>query len=472
MARSRSRAPASRPLFARMVTLLLVVATVFAVFAAASASPSEPSDSPSKNVASGGKEMICPSGVAAECYPKVFEPTDFFQPVREDQDLPPGLHVRLNIYTGLREAKINDPSEDLPAGLAGLPVDSSVVLVDQPEQQEAAGASAATIPKGAPAYDPAGVVKDPGSHAGGEGSSSAITFHESIALVKGVAVGQVGTGPGQVSLTDAEHSRFLDALVEIDDVAHDIYYGLKLAEDHAITRQLLCLMSGGSVGDGRGHAAAQKASSAVAAATQNNPSALREIAKQWEAYKASPCVSTSGNAATNASTNANTNATTTTTLGEVVFGPYGGAAAASGDGTAPPDTTTTAWTRSRLLAINGLLKNEVIMRDFLASGGLTEMLRLLVDHEGDAAYDAVRQRAANVVHDNFLDASLGADTALWPAAAVVDAAPCNGNLHGHCWNHYAQQLAKAHKRDKGHWSHDLLKGLQQHKASKSGKSEL
>ncbi|CAK7214256.1 nucleotide exchange factor sil1 [Sporothrix curviconia] len=447
MARSRSRAPASRSIFTKMVFVFLVVAAVFAVFATASAPPSEDAISQNK-VASGGQEMICHTNVAAECYPKVFEPTAEFKQVHEDQDLPPGLHVRLNIYTGLREAKINDPNEELPAGLAGLPVDSSVVLVDQPEEEVAAA-----IPKGAPAYDPAGVVKDPGAHAGGEGSSSAITFHESIALVKGVAVGQVGTGPGQVSLTDAEQSRFLDALVEIDDVAHDIYYGLKLAEDHAITRQLLCLMSGGRVGDGSsGQAAAQKAAAAVAAATQNNPNALREIAKQWEAYKASPCMPAGGNA--------------TTLLGDVVFGPYGDAVPSAGS------TTSTSWTRSRLLAINGLLKNEVIMKDFLARGGLTEMLRLLVDHEGDAAYDSVRQRAANLVHDNFLDASMGADVALWPASAVVAGAPCNGNLHGHCWNHHAQQLAKAHKRDKNHWSHDLWKGLQQHKSGKSGKSEL
>ncbi|CAK7211961.1 nucleotide exchange factor sil1 [Sporothrix bragantina] len=452
MAGSRSQAPASRSIFTKMVFLFVVVAAVFFVFATASASPPR-DDSSQVKLATGGKEMICHTDVLAECYPKVFEPTTEFQQVHEDQDLPPGLHVRLNIYTGLREAKINDPNEELPAGLAGLPVDSSVVLVDQPEQEEQ---QEAIIPKGAPAYDPAGVVKDPGAHAGGEGSSSAITFHESIALVKGVAVGQVGAGSGKVSLTEAEHSRFLDALVEIDDVAHDIYYGLKLAEDHAITRQLLCLMSGGSVGsdsiETRGHAAAQKASAAVAAATQNNPNALREIAKQWETYKASPCVPAGGSNAT------------TTTLGDVIFGPYVAVAEDS--------KATAAWTRSRLLAINGLLKNEVVMKDFLARGGLTEILRLLVDHEGDAAYDAVRQRAANLVHDNFLDESMGADVALWPESAVVGGEPCNGNLHGHCWSHHAQQLSKAHKRDKSHWSHELVKGLQQRKASKSGKSEL
>ncbi|CAK7198581.1 nucleotide exchange factor sil1 [Sporothrix eucalyptigena] len=447
MARLRKQAPASRSILTKMLFLFLLLGALFAASATASLPRSKSNENEQVPLATGGKEMICHSDIAAECYPKVFEPTNEFQRVHEDQDLPPGLHVRLNIYTGLREAKINDDSEELPAGLAGLPVDSSVVLVDQPEGEDAE--AIARIPKGAPAYDPAGVVKDPGAHAGGEGSSSAITFHESIALVKGVAVGQVGVGSGQVNLTQAEHSRFLDALVEIDDVAHDIYYGLKLAEDHAIMRQLLCLMSGGSVGGDDSTGAAQKASAAVAAATQNNPNALREIAKQWEAYQATPCSPAGGNA--------------TTTLGDVIFGPYS---------TPVTKEDNTSWIRSRLLAINGLIKDDVIMKDFITSGGLTEMLRLLVDHEGNADYDTVRQRAANLIHDNFLDESMGADVTLWPESAVVSGAPCNGNLHGHCWNHHAQLLAKAHKKDKNHWSHELWKGLQQRKPSKGGKSEL
>ncbi|KJR81750.1 nucleotide exchange factor SIL1 [Sporothrix schenckii 1099-18] len=467
MARVRSRPTISRSFLGKVLAVFLVVACLLAVASAASSAPPSPRQQTNKDSAAGGAagsdDLICHTDVAADCYPRVFQPTNEFQRVHEDQDLPPGLHVRLNINTGLREAKINNESEELPAGLQGLPVDSGVVLVDQPE--DGINVDTPRIPKGAPAYDPAGVVKDPGAHADGEGSRAAITFHESIALVKGVAVGQVASGDsnsgrnnGQIDLTAAEQSRFLDALVEIDDVAHDMYYGLKLAEDRDITRQLLCLMSGGRVGGDRGVEAAQKAALAVASAVQNNPVALREVAASWDTYKSGECATINRQRAT---------------LGDVVFGPYD-----NGNG-AHDDAATAnrpAWIRSRLLAISGLIRDKDIMQDFLARGGLTEVLRLLVEREGDAAYDAVRQRAANLVNDNFLDVSMGADLSLWPvkafAVAAAETSCSDGTVHAHCWDHHIQQLAKSHRKDKSHWSHGLWKGLQDITKSSSGKSEL
>lgn len=488
MARSRSRPAASRSFVNKIWAVLLIVTCLLAVASAASSarpSPRQEKDKAGSRSAgsAGSDDLICHTDVAAECYPHVFQPTHEFQRVHEDQDLPPGLHVRLNINTGVREAKINNDSEELPAGLQGLPVDSSIVLVDQPDDIEV-DAPVARIPKGAPAYDPAGVVKDPGAHADGEGSPASITFHESIALVKGVAVGQVigssdGSSNAKIDLTAAEQSRFIDALIEIDDVAHDIYYGLKLAEDQVITRQLLCLMSGGSIGGGsifngvadigsaRGLEAAQKASMAVASAVQNNPVALREVATYWDMYKGGLCATAGGQI---------------TTLGDVIFGPYHHATEGVREHVEGHDTNKIAanhpaWIRSRLLAISGLIKDKDIMQDFLSRGGLTEVLKLLVENEGNAAYDAVRQRAANLVNDNFLDESMGADLSLWPVkefAAAVAEKPCDGTVHAHCWDYHIQQLAKAHKKDKTHWSHGLLKGLHEVKkgGGNSGKSEL
>ncbi|KAL1901924.1 nucleotide exchange factor sil1 [Sporothrix stenoceras] len=484
--RSRSRPVASRPLLGKFLAVLFVVTCLLAMASAASSaqpSPRQEKDKAgSRSAAASSDDLICHTDVVAECYPRVFQPTHEFQRVHEDQDLPPGLHVRLNINTGLREAKINNESEELPEGLQGLPVDSSVVLVDQPEGANdiEVDAPVARIPKGAPAYDPAGVVKDPGAHADGEGSPASITFHESIALVKGVAVGQVvgHDADGKIGLAVAEQARFIDALVEIDDVAHDIYYGLKLTEDRVITRQLLCLMSGGSIGggsifsgaghsgSGKGLEAAQKAAMAVASAVQNNPVALRELSTYWDMYKSGLCATAGGQV---------------TTLGDVIFGPYHHATEdvpehrQEGHDNNYIAANHPAWIRSRLLAISGLIKDKDIMQDFLSRGGLTEVLKLLVDHEGDAAYDAVRQRAANLVNDNFLDESMGADLSLWPVkefAAAVAEKPCDGTVHAFCWDYHIQQLAKAHKKDKTHWSHGLLKGLHEVKKGGSGKTEL
>lgn len=56
-------------------------------------------------------EVICPDSNPANCYPKIFVPSDEWQIVRENQQIPPGLHVRINLETGLEEAKFN---EDTP----------------------------------------------------------------------------------------------------------------------------------------------------------------------------------------------------------------------------------------------------------------------------------------------------------------------------------------------------------------------
>ena len=42
----------------------------------------------------------------------VFEPTSEWKTVEEGQVIPPGLHVRMNLQTGLKEAKILDENEE------------------------------------------------------------------------------------------------------------------------------------------------------------------------------------------------------------------------------------------------------------------------------------------------------------------------------------------------------------------------
>ena len=42
-------------------------------------------------------ELICAPNNPTDCYPKIFEPTTEWQTIREGQDIPAGLHVRLNM---------------------------------------------------------------------------------------------------------------------------------------------------------------------------------------------------------------------------------------------------------------------------------------------------------------------------------------------------------------------------------------
>lgn len=58
------------------------------------------------------EELACDPHNSLDCYPKIFKPTDNWQPIRYGQEIPPGLHVRLNLDNMVREAKLLDPEEE------------------------------------------------------------------------------------------------------------------------------------------------------------------------------------------------------------------------------------------------------------------------------------------------------------------------------------------------------------------------
>ena len=110
----------------RVLTIYLLVLAVIIVAAHASSS----------------EEEICRDG---RCYPRAFAPTTDFTEVLEGQEIPPGLHVRMDFNTGKKEAKLFDSSDstsgriillddegkslshklsDVPAGLPSLPKES------------------------------------------------------------------------------------------------------------------------------------------------------------------------------------------------------------------------------------------------------------------------------------------------------------------------------------------------------------
>lgn len=379
--------------------------------------------------------MICHTNVQAECYPKVFEPTHEFQVIRPDQDIPAGLHVRLNINTGEREAKIYNKSEDVPAELEGLPVERSVVIVDSvSDDAEEAANNVPVPPRGAPAYDPAGAIKDPVSK--GADSTEALNFFQSLNLFKDMT--------SSTTFTDDKLAQTLNSLDLVEELAHDIFYGLQVVEDAAATRQLLCL-----AGSSTNTAVSQKAAAIIGSAVQNNPKALAEVEKQWDAYKATVC----GDASTS-------------TMGDGVFSLY------------QPFSVSPAWARSRVLAINGLIRSETIMKDFLANGGLSEVLRLLVeksDETDSVAHDNVRRRAANLISDNFLDESMNARMDLWPKQDDSACAQEGNQVANSCWSAAIEKQSKTHKKDKSHWSHELWVMMQAHAleaAIKGSREEL
>lgn len=82
--------------------------------------------------------LICPSADSSDCYPSIFQPAVHFQHIRPGQSIPPGLHVRLNIATGEKEARLNIPEENEGHEGAVLVIDN----VDETEGSSEAKAEA------------------------------------------------------------------------------------------------------------------------------------------------------------------------------------------------------------------------------------------------------------------------------------------------------------------------------------------
>ena len=82
-------------------------------------------------------ELICHTQHASDCYPAIFQPTEYFQIVHDDQSIPPGLHVRMDLSTGLKEARLNVPEPDDAPKADIVIVDNIPVRLNADEEAEA-----------------------------------------------------------------------------------------------------------------------------------------------------------------------------------------------------------------------------------------------------------------------------------------------------------------------------------------------
>ncbi|TFB04022.1 Nucleotide exchange factor SIL1 [Trichoderma ghanense] len=386
--------------------LALIFALIWGLLfclAAPAAASSSPQHSP--QAASDESELICHTSNPEECYPRVFVPTHEFQTVHDDQQLPNGLHVRLNIWTGQKEAKINVPDEVNP-DLGGLPVDQAVVLVDQ-EQPETI-----QIPKGAPKYDNVGKIKEPAQE--GDAQTEAIAFAETFNMLK------TGESP-----SDEEFDNGLEGLEEL---SHDIYYGLKITEDADVVKALFCLMGArdGDVSEGA-TPRDQQAAAILAGALSNNPSALAEIAKIWPELLDSSC-------------------------------PRDGAPISDHfyqDTVSVADSP--AKVKAAVSAINGLIKDDDIRKRFLENSGMKQLLSVLCQDKPEWA--GAQRKVAQLVLDTFLDEDMGAQLGQWPKGKASNNGVCAAPetaLDDGCWDYHADRMVKLHGTP---WSKELKQRL-------------
>ncbi|KXJ95410.1 hypothetical protein Micbo1qcDRAFT_157335 [Microdochium bolleyi] len=449
-----------RPRRPRALTILsavsaaLLILCLFSSHVSASAAPAKQSPSADSS------DLICHTDNPAECYPRIFSATTEFQVVHDDQDLPPGLHVQLDMQTGRKVAKIYDPSEKTDPSLEGLPVDHSVVVVDQPEE----GDTPPPVPRGAPAYDSVGAVKEPREKH--DGFSRALRIvKDHIALPDGVEVGTL-----------------VPALADLEELAHDMYYGLKIAEDQDALQALWCILlerdmgaylaATAQAGAGNGAGIEERpdflASSTLAAAIRNNPPGLAALEKSWDGVMGAKCrLLPTGAYSLRAALYDNLAPST------------------------PSSTSSTAQsrfesdqTRLTLAVLRGLLKSDKIRDEFLGADGMRSLLRILLSRD-EAWGHARKEKVARIVGDTFLDEDAGAVKGIWGGAGgervanercaaqekeMQNEALADGDMFvvddGSCWPYHLEKVVREGRG--GDWAEDLLRLLNDARPQKTG----
>ncbi|KAJ6257699.1 hypothetical protein Dda_7487 [Drechslerella dactyloides] len=207
-------------------------------------------------------EMICHPG--KECYPKTFVPTTTFMPVETDQVIPPGLHVRLNIGSGGREAKLIDPADeegtavyisaDKPAGTPIIHQYSELAVVPD-AMEEAAVMNGGRGNETNNGSDEPIVFRPSGRHSLPDWE----TFHAAVKVLQDATPGSAGLD---------------SALDRLADMSHELEYGLKLIETSL--RRLIHIMTSQS------HETPHRRVAAVAFGNslQNNAAALSHVKEQ------------------------------------------------------------------------------------------------------------------------------------------------------------------------------------------------
>lgn len=323
------------------ITLLL--STTSAFNKQAHPSPSASSDS-----------LICHD--SSECYPRVFNPTPDFQPIHDDQQLPAGLHIRLNLQTGQREARLNIPVDDGHEDVQTTHNDLATVVEDKNVLEEEVNNNSRDDTKSMveksgkqpPAYSNHGRIMPPVDKAEAE------VFKSSVAIVLSVPPS---------SMNEKEQLR--RALEDLEELAHEIYYGVEIAKNAPLVRALMSL-----AGNKAEDEPVRKLSGLVlGSAVQNNPSALENI------KHVQPDM-----------------------IGDVLR--------------ILESRTATPKVQERLIFLLGnLVKGDGQRSQFLGLRGMERLLEIFDSENAgsDDGRDGVRRRCALFVTDTFLDENMRTD---------------------------------------------------------------
>ena len=198
---------------------LNILPPLLSVFLTSRVYGSAPASSPPAST-----ELICHTTYGSECYPAIFQPTEHFRRIHDDQQIPAGLHIRMNLATGLKEARLNVPE------LSGAPHAGLVILDDLPPMRPdiRENEPVAETLELQDQSDPDTGYQRPGPyHPAAFNTEESTLFRSSMAALH-------ATTP----LSNPD----LPALSALQDLAHSIHWGVALARDTAVCQKLFSVI--------------------------------------------------------------------------------------------------------------------------------------------------------------------------------------------------------------------------------------
>ncbi|KAI5962667.1 SIL1 [Candida pseudojiufengensis] len=201
------------------------------------------------------EEIICPNPQdPADCYPKIFIATNNWQTIREGQEIPPGLHVRLNMDTLQKEAKLMSNEEE------GSEPQNELIVGENNEESEE-------------------TESNPNQHI--LDAANEILKHQQNSKphkskVKKEDMSELDSAIYEVEnyqTSNAEDDKVLLNLLEaIEDLSHDIELGAKITSNSEFISKLLSIGSTSPNSE-----ISEKSYNIIASSLRNNPEAIDNI---------------------------------------------------------------------------------------------------------------------------------------------------------------------------------------------------
>ncbi|KAI4288817.1 MAG: hypothetical protein L6R35_001929, partial [Caloplaca aegaea] len=179
-------------------------------------------------------------------------PTEHFQTVHDDQDLPAGLHVRMNLATGVKEARLNVPDPNHDNTSSGLTIiDDFDIVGHEPEPEMDFNDHDHDFSLQHPLRPPPDTTFE---------SSS---FFAAVSEIE-------QRGPQNTE-------ELIPALTDLEDLSHSYHWGLTLAQDESMVHKLFQFLLPSDLSlEVRSLAAL-----VLGTATRNNPAALDAALSQF-----------------------------------------------------------------------------------------------------------------------------------------------------------------------------------------------